>query len=184
MFCIHQSLFCRGLIKIYVNFQLQLQNPESNARAEEDLIKALSDYSETQNPTPLTVFVLLYCVYKRHRYQAGMTYCRWRYENLFDSTFIKLEFIPKSLWDIYMPHKIVANSIKVQNFNKVCYNLLRLGLYTFAQWVFAEIANECLDIERYFYASTFLILDNSLGDKIQLENFSLDKLESSKQLVI
>ncbi|XP_065364699.1 uncharacterized protein LOC135957823 [Calliphora vicina] len=163
-----------GLIKIYINYKLQLQDPEHTQTADEDLINALTKYNMSHSPKSLTGWILLYCLYKRYNYQPGMAYCRWKYENLYESLFVKLEFIPKSLWEIYMPHKISLKSLKGQNYIKVFDKLLRLGLYNFAEWVFKEIADECMDIEIYFVSSTFMILHNKNQEHMTIKTFTVD----------
>ncbi|XP_037824055.1 uncharacterized protein LOC119612332 isoform X2 [Lucilia sericata] len=174
----NQAEIFAELIQIYVNYKLQLQDPEESSNAEEFLIKALIKHNMNHNPKSLTGWILLYCVYKKYNYAPGMAYCRWKYENLYNRLFVKLDFIPKSRWEIYMPHKMKLKSIKGQNYIKVFETLLRLGLYNFAEWVFAEIAEECMEIERYFVSSTFTILNNNL-EKFSLKTFSVDKLINS-----
>ncbi|KNC30036.1 hypothetical protein FF38_03061, partial [Lucilia cuprina] len=169
------------LIEIYVNYKLQLQQPEESSNAEEFLIKSLIKHNINHNPKSLTGWILLYCVYKKYNYEPGMTYCRWKYENLYKRSFVKLDIIPKSRWEIYMPYKIKLKSIKGQNYIKVFEILLRLGLYNFSEWIFTEIAEECMEIERYFVTSTFMILNKNL-EKFQIKTFPLDKLINSLQM--
>lgn len=152
--------------------------------AEENLIEALSYYSINQTPKSLTGWILLYCLYKKYNYQPAMSYCRFKYENLYDCLYVKLEFIPKSRWEIYMPYKINLKSSKGQTYIKVCDQLLRLGLYNFAEWVFKEIADECIEIEKYFFSKTFQMLENKLHiDTFNIKMFSVEKHMNPLQLV-
>ncbi|KAM7350289.1 uncharacterized protein ACRADG_008901 [Cochliomyia hominivorax] len=170
------------LIQIYVNYKLQLQDLEQYEQAEEDLFKAFTYYNTIYHPKSLTGWILLYCLYKKYNYEPGMTYCRWTYENLYDSFHTKLEFIPKSRWEIYMPYQIQLKTLKGQNYIKIFQQLLRLGLYTFAEWVFEEISAECMEIEKYFTTNTFLILNNKNSDNVRVNTFSMDQLKNSPEM--
>lgn len=82
-----------------------------------------------------------------------------------------------------MPYKIKLKSKKGQNFITVFEQLVRLGLYDFAELVFAEISGECLDIEIYLVTSTFLILSNKRAENYRVKTFAVDKYENALELV-
>lgn len=174
----------RDLVKIYLNYKLELQNPEEAETAEEKLINVLSEYCSSYCPKSTVGWILLNCLYKKYNYKAGMSYTRWKYENLYDNIFVQLELIPISRWEIYLPYKITSKSVKDQNFIKVMYQLLTLGLYDFAEWVFNEISNECLEVEKYLILNTFKIFKNDLDPKFSAKNFPVEKMLNPLHLVI
>lgn len=112
-----------------------------------------------------------------------MSYCRWKFENLYSDKFFPIEYIPKSRWSLYMPYKINFKSQKGTHFIKVFRKLVCLGLYDFAKWIFDEIAHECLEVERYFVSSTFHVLNQGTETNIVIQTFPIDKMENATQLV-
>lgn len=173
----------RDLIHIYLNYKLELQYPEQAEIAEENLISSLTEYCTHCCPNSLTGWIVLYCLYKKHKYQPGMAFTRWQYENRYDSKFFNLEVIPTSRWEIYMPYNIKLKSIKGQTYIKVMEQLLRVGLYEFAEWVFNEISNECLGEEKYCMINTFKIFSNNFDKNCVTKDFSVEKHENPLQLV-
>uniref|UniRef100_A0A1A9WUQ6 Uncharacterized protein n=1 Tax=Glossina brevipalpis TaxID=37001 RepID=A0A1A9WUQ6_9MUSC len=142
-----------GIIKIYINYMEDLNSEELTAN--EKLLIALNDFCENMQPKSQIGWILLFCLYKKHKYRPGMEYSRWKYDHLFRDTMPTIEYIPTSRWNIFNNFTPNLTSIKAQYFWKAIEVLIDIGLYRFAAWIFDEIADECSDIEEYIIKTSF-----------------------------
>uniref|UniRef100_A0A1A9W430 Uncharacterized protein n=1 Tax=Glossina brevipalpis TaxID=37001 RepID=A0A1A9W430_9MUSC len=164
------ALFAIDLCEIYLDYMKDIQNAkeEGESNVTENLLKALKHYCEKMQPKFPVGWMILYCIYKKHNYRPGMSYARWKYENLMEALVIEIHCIPKSRWEIYNNFRPNLKTERAKFFWKACEFLLQLGLYCFARWLFDDIANEFMEVERY-------IIDASLKLAVKLvaTNFML-----------
>uniref|UniRef100_A0A1A9W422 Tetratricopeptide repeat protein n=1 Tax=Glossina brevipalpis TaxID=37001 RepID=A0A1A9W422_9MUSC len=169
----NDGLFVTELCEIYLDYMEDVNSTDGEDNVAENLLKALTHYcEEVQRKFPIG-WVILYCVYKKHNYNPGMSYARWKYENLVDAFFIEIKYIPKSRWEIFnnfTPKLITKKGIF---FWKGCQFLLQFGLYYFAWLLFEDIANELEEIERYIIDTSFKLAVKLVGSNFITQNFLL-----------
>uniref|UniRef100_A0A1A9W432 Tetratricopeptide repeat protein 18 n=1 Tax=Glossina brevipalpis TaxID=37001 RepID=A0A1A9W432_9MUSC len=137
-----------AIIEIYINYMEGLNSKEQTA--DENLLIALNEFCENIQPKNQIGWILLFCLYKRHKYRPGMEYSRWKYDNLFRHRILAIKYIPTSRWDMFNNFTPKLTSTRGQYFWKAVEVLLDIGLYGFAAWIFDEIADECSDIENTY----------------------------------
>lgn len=174
---------CRPLIEIYLNYVRDLSDPETEPRADENLLASLTRLCETQPSKYPTYWVILYCVYKKYNYNPGTEYCRWKIEQLLRFGVFDIKYLPIPLWDIYNNYELEFTNPRDNLFWSVTRHLLSQGLYHLAQIVFNNISDQCTNYERYFFESTFNILLNNITPTYKTQKFTFSKNLNVQYLV-
>lgn len=138
----------------------------------ENLLKALTHYCEKEEPKSPVGWMILYCIYKKHDYRPGMSYARWKYENVMENLFFKIKYIPKSRWQMLNNFQPNLKTKRQMYFWNACELLLQLGLYRFAWLLFEDIADELQEIERYIVNTSFQLAVNLIESNFITQSFS------------
>uniref|UniRef100_A0A1A9UW01 Uncharacterized protein n=1 Tax=Glossina austeni TaxID=7395 RepID=A0A1A9UW01_GLOAU len=169
------------LCEIYLNYMEDVNSADSEDNATENLLNALTHYCEEVQPKLPIGWMILYCIYKKHDYRPGMSYARWKYENVMENLFFDIKYIPKSRWQMFNDFQPKLKTERQMHFWKVCELLLQLGLYHFARLLFEDIADELQKIERYILNTSFKLAVNLIEPNLITRRFSFAR-ESSDEL--
>uniref|UniRef100_A0A1A9UW04 Uncharacterized protein n=1 Tax=Glossina austeni TaxID=7395 RepID=A0A1A9UW04_GLOAU len=150
--------------------------------ADEKLLIGLNEFCESTQPKSQVGWILLFCVYKRHKYRPGMEYSRWNYNKLFKNVMPKIKYMPRSRWIMFNGFTPNLTSPKGQYFWSAIEVLLQLGLYEFAAWIFDEIADECLDVEKYIINTSFIFHLRRANKDFVTRQFSGRKSQNAENL--
>ncbi|KAI9585895.1 hypothetical protein GQX74_001742 [Glossina fuscipes] len=161
-----------NLCEIYLDYMEDINSVDGENNAAENLLNALTHYCEEVQPKIPIGWMILYCIYKKHDYRPGMSYARWKYENVMENLFFKIEYIPKSRWQIFNNFQPKLGTERQTYFWKACEALLQLGLYHFAWLLFEEIADELEEVERYILNTSFKLAVNLIKSKFITRSFS------------
>lgn len=74
-------------------------------------------------------------------------------------------------------------SLKGQYFWSAIEVLLQLGLYEFAAWIFDEIADECLNVEKYIMKTSFIFHLRRANKDFQTRQFPNEKIRNGENPV-
>uniref|UniRef100_W8AZH6 Tetratricopeptide repeat protein 18 n=1 Tax=Ceratitis capitata TaxID=7213 RepID=W8AZH6_CERCA len=145
-----------GLFEIYLNYVEKLKAETVYNEAFQCLLQALEDYSK-RFPKEPSIWILLYCLYNKYEYLPGMSFTRLKFENITKDLVFELK-IPLTLWNIYCKQNLEFTSQRSIQFYKAIQEFLKLGLFLFAQIIFAEVLDECTETEKYCVETTLKIL--------------------------
>uniref|UniRef100_A0A1A9WW83 Uncharacterized protein n=1 Tax=Glossina brevipalpis TaxID=37001 RepID=A0A1A9WW83_9MUSC len=176
-----QELFI-DICKLYLNYIKNKIDKNFEDNIEENLLSALTPFCEISHPKFPVGWMLLYCVYKRHNYRAGMEYARWHYENLIKVSFIEINKMPKTRWEIFNDFKPTLQTEIANYFWKGITFLLNLGLYIFAQWLYEDIADQLPKIERYILEASFRLAIDQVDDFQIVKTFQMDSPQNAAKL--
>uniref|UniRef100_A0A034VYE3 Uncharacterized protein n=1 Tax=Bactrocera dorsalis TaxID=27457 RepID=A0A034VYE3_BACDO len=158
-----------GLFDIYITYIQTLLTETSYNDGLQYLLRALETYS-SRFPKESSTWILLYCIYSECGYVPGMSYTRWKFENL-KKEFTRNTQLPLTLWDLYCKQSLEFTSKRATEFYKVVQEFLELGLYKFAQIIFGQILIECTEAEKYFVTITLQILLREITDTHSMRTF-------------
>ncbi|ALC38622.1 CG14339 [Drosophila busckii] len=157
------------LLKLYVDYQLQLAAQQSAGAAFAELLEQLRVFTRTHS-LDREAWILLYCYYKRHKYLPGMEYTRWKFEDLYDVPSKQLPPTPRPLYCAFMSNVIDLSSkdYRTVRFYEVFKMFARLGAYEFAEVVFNDIAEQLPIEESYLTVTTLKMLQGKIEEKYQI----------------
>uniref|UniRef100_A0A1A9ZEV4 Uncharacterized protein n=1 Tax=Glossina pallidipes TaxID=7398 RepID=A0A1A9ZEV4_GLOPL len=161
------------ICKLYLDYMRDKNIAGDVSNVTEHLLRALTHYCENAYCEFPIGWMILYCIYKKHNYRPGMSYTRWKYENLKDALFNEIKYIPKSRWEIFNNFEPKLKTQKGKFFWKACEFLLKLGLYYFALFLFDVIADELEEAERYIVDASFKLAVKLVTADFMPEDFSL-----------
>ncbi|XP_067625298.1 uncharacterized protein [Eurosta solidaginis] len=160
-----------GLLEIYINYMEISKSETTYNQALQYLLSKLEDFSGRFLKEP-SIWILLYCLYKDCGYKPGMSFTRWRYENISNPRIhTMLPELPMSLWDMYCKRDLELTTKKSRLFYETFQLFSQLGLYKFTEIIFKEIQNECTEAEKYFINTTLRILLKVVNDKYHVRSF-------------
>uniref|UniRef100_A0A1A9ZEV3 Uncharacterized protein n=1 Tax=Glossina pallidipes TaxID=7398 RepID=A0A1A9ZEV3_GLOPL len=160
------------LCEIYLDYMEDVNGGDGEDNVTENLLKALTHFCEDVQPKIPIGWMILYCIYKKHDYRPGMSYARWKYENVMGNLFFEIKYIPKSRWQMFNNFQPKLKTERQTYFWKACELLLQLGLYHFAWLLFEGIADELQEIERYILNTSFQLATNLIQSNFITRSFS------------
>ncbi|XP_017063051.2 uncharacterized protein LOC108102526 [Drosophila eugracilis] len=168
-----------GWIKLYINYMDSRNNPETAADCTECLLKSITNYAE-RNPRHQDAWILLYCYYKRFKYEPGCAFALWRFadqnsHNRSSST----SNSPHSVWGLLLTLNINFATSRGTLFFEVFRIFVRLGLYEFAQVVFATVEHLVSDADRYMINTQLALTLGQLPDDYELQSFEFGEGEEA-----
>lgn len=158
-------------------------DPETESKADENLLASLTKHCEQRESKYPTCWVLLYCVYQKYNYRPGLEYCRRKFEQLQRYNIIDIRNLPIPLWEIYYKYELTFKTARGLLFWCITKYFLRQGLYYFAQLVFNNISDQCTEYERYMFESTLDILIGNITPNYKIRKFTFNKEPNAKYLV-
>ncbi|XP_052854247.1 uncharacterized protein LOC128263307 [Drosophila gunungcola] len=170
-----------GWIKLYINYVDTRDNPETSADCTECLLKSITSYAE-KNPRQQDAWILLYCYYKRFKYEPGCAFARWRFEDQHSTSKVSKSEAPHSLWGLFLSLNITFPSSRGSLIYDVFKIFVRLGLYEFAQVVFATVEHLVRDADRYMINTQLALMLNQLDEDFVPQSFEFGEEEGADQL--
>lgn len=152
---------------------LRSENEEISTAAYANMLENLRQFA-TKQTLEVEPWILLYCYYKQVDYLPGMDFTRWKFENLYEVPGKRLDFSPRSLYELYMPEDFemnIASTAMNTKFYPVFKLFARLGAYVFAEVVFANIEKCFTEVEAYLIKTTLKILQRQIDDKFKVQRF-------------
>ncbi|KAH8279705.1 hypothetical protein KR054_002602 [Drosophila jambulina] len=162
--------YLAGWIKLYINYVDSRDNPETASDCTECLLRSITIYAEL-HPHQQEAWILLYCYYKKFDYEPGCAFARWRFEDQRVRNQHVFPLAPDSMWSIYLTLEPIFSSPRGYLFFQVFICFVSLGLYEFAQVVFASMEHLCSDADRYMIKTQMAVLLNQLDGNFKLRSF-------------
>uniref|UniRef100_A0A6P4FMA3 Uncharacterized protein LOC108052658 n=1 Tax=Drosophila rhopaloa TaxID=1041015 RepID=A0A6P4FMA3_DRORH len=169
-----------GWIKLYINYVDTRNNPETSADCTECLLKSITNYAE-KNTRQQDAWILLYCYYKRFKYEPGCAFARWRFEDQHTTSRVSSSNAPHSLWGLCLSMEITLPPGRGTLFYEVFKIFVRLGLYEFAQVVFAAVEHLVKDADRYMINTQLAIMLNQIDEDFVPQSFEFGEGEEADQ---
>ncbi|BFF95428.1 uncharacterized protein DMAD_12833 [Drosophila madeirensis] len=158
-------------IKLYISYLDTRGDPQAAANSTECLMRSLIRFSKA-NPLQHDGWILLYCYYKQFNYEPGCAYARWHFEEQPKQGRSGSSTAPYSMWGIFLSIYPEFTTTRGSIFFEVFRIFVRLGLYEFAQVVFAVVENQCSEAYRYLINTQLKILLKRLDEKFVVRSFS------------
>ncbi|XP_043657942.1 uncharacterized protein LOC122623079 [Drosophila teissieri] len=171
-----------GWIKLYINYVDTRNNPETAPDCIECLLRSITNYAE-RYPRQQDAWILLYCYYKRFNYEPGCAFAHWRFEDHHGHCRLNASSnAPHSLWGLYVNLKITIPTSRGNMFLEVFRTFARLGLYEFAQVVFAAVEHLAGDADRYMLQTQMDMMLNQLDEEFVPQSFDFEEDEEGDYL--
>ncbi|XP_016927834.3 uncharacterized protein [Drosophila suzukii] len=170
-----------GWIKLYINYVDTRNNPETSADCTECLLKSITNYAE-RNPRQQDGWILLYCYYKRFKYEPGCAFALWRFADQNGHNRVNSSsHAPHSLWGLFLTLTTTLPTVRGTLFFEVFRTFARLGLYEFAQVVFAAVEHMFNDADRYMINTQLSLMLNQLDEDFELQSYEFGEGEEADQ---
>lgn len=158
-------------------------NPETTADCTECLLRSITNYAELHTKQR-EAWILLYCYYKQFKYEPGCAFARWRFEDQQShGSHLSSSSTPRSMWGIFVTLNPNFPTARGYLFYDVFQCFVRLGLYEFAQVVFATVENQCDEADRYMIKTQMAVLLNAVDEDFELQTFDFGEGEQAEKLV-
>jgi len=172
-----------GWIKLYINYVDTRNNPETSADCTECLLKSITNYAE-RNPRQQDGWILLFCYYKRFKYEPGCAFALWRFADQNGHNRVNSSsHAPHSLWGLFLTLTTTLPTVRGTLFFEVFRTFARLGLYEFAQVVFAAVEHMFNDADRYMINTQLSLMLNQLDEDFELQSYEFGEGEEADQAV-
>ncbi|XP_017061131.1 uncharacterized protein LOC108101333 [Drosophila ficusphila] len=171
-----------GWIKLYINYVDTRNNPETSADCTECLLKSITSYAE-KSPHQQDGWILLYCYYKKFKYEPGCAFAHWRIVEQFGGQGrARSSKDPYSFWNLLIKVNPTLRTSRGNLFFEVFKTFVRLGIYEFAEVVFATIEHLIDEADRYMIRTQLSLMLNQLDDDFVLQSFEFGEDEVAEQL--
>ncbi|KAH8334518.1 hypothetical protein KR059_011090 [Drosophila kikkawai] len=172
------------LVQLYVDYMMDMgsEDEEISTAAYSNMLDKLRQLA-TKKKQEVGPWILLYCYYKLANYRPGMDFTRWKFENLYEVSGEQLDFLPLSLYELYLPvdfEMSTTSTLANTKFYPVFKLFARLGAYVFAGIVFTDFEQCFTTVEVYLIKTTLKILQRQIDDNFKIQEIPTDKSDNGR----